>query len=435
MRDLVALGAMFLFVPLAFMNTFSAYLLWGWGGLIALNFYVFGFMSGVPYVMLFAVITLAMMMLRKDPLRQPFSLNRTAVLMLLFVLHGLVCASLAYPGLERNWELWSNVAKTVLFCLLMPMLAHDRFRIHAIVVMMALALSFHGVLDGLKFIASGGAHNAQSNPKFGDNNHLSLVLLMALPIIYYLQHHSARRLARWAFLGALVLTVLAVMATHSRAGLIGLFVVGLAVVLTTRRRWSGLAMVALAAVLVIQTAPEDWTERMQTIKSAEEDESFMGRVTAWKVSSAIAVAHPFAGGGFRALQSFPVWDQFKHDPGLLGFIETPQLARSGVAAHSIWFEVMGDMGFVGLFIFVLLVANAFLTRRDIRRLVQANGPRERWASDLADMLGISLLAFVVTGSTLSAAYFELPYVCMMLLEAVKQQQLRLSRSAQNTAGD
>ncbi len=428
MRDLVALGAMFFFVPLAFMNPFSAYLLWGWGGLIALNFYLFGFMSGLPYVFIFALITLGPVFFRKDVIRQHFEPNRTVVLMILYVVHGFVCAVFAYPGLERNWELWGNVAKTVLFCLLMPMLANDRFRIHSIVVMMALALSFHGVLDGLKFIASAGAHNAQSNPKFGDNNHLSLILLMALPVIYYLQHYAAHRLARWGFLGALVLTLLAVMATRSRAGLIGLFVVGVAVVLTTRRRWSAVIAVLLATVLITQVAPDDWTTRMQTIQSADQDASFMGRVAAWKVSSAIAVAHPFVGGGFRALQSVPVWDRFRSQQGLLGFIDTPVLNRSGVAAHSIWFEVMGDLGFVGLFLFVALLVNAFLTRRHIRALVRANGGDQRWAGDLADMLGISLLAYVVTGSTLSAAYFELPYVCMMLLEVVKQQQIRVSRS-------
>lgn len=425
MRDLVALGAMFFFVPLAFMNVFSAYLLWGWGGLIALNFYLFGFMSGWQYVFTFAAITLLLLVFRKDAVRQPFKPNRTTVLMLLFVFHGLVCALLAYPGLERNWELWGNVAKTVLFCLLMPMLANDRFRIHAIVVMMALALSFHGVLDGLKFIASGGAHNAQSNPKFGDNNHLALILLMALPIIYYLQHYAASRLARWGFLGALVLTLLAVMATHSRAGFVGLFVVGVAVVLTTRRRWSALTAVVLAAVLLVKVAPDDWTGRMQTIQLADEDASFMGRVTAWKISSAIAVEHPLAGGGFRALQSPAVFGQFKSEPGLMGFIDTPVLNKSFVAAHSIWFEVMGDLGFVGFFLFLALLVNAFLTRRHVWKHVRANGTEQRWAGDLADMLGISLLAFMVTGSTLSAAYFELPYVCMMLLEVLKQHQLRL----------
>ena len=89
----------------------------------------------------------------------------------------------AYPGLDRNWELFGNVVKTVLFCLFMPMIVVSRFRIHAFVLVIALAISFHGVLDGLKFIASGGGHNAQPLKKFGDNNHLALILLMVLPFL------------------------------------------------------------------------------------------------------------------------------------------------------------------------------------------------------------------------------------------------------------
>jgi probable O-glycosylation ligase (exosortase A-associated) len=182
--------------------------------------------------------------------------------------------------------------------------------------------------------------------------------------------------------------------------------------------------VLLCRVLVLQLAPEKWNERMSTIQTAEADKSFMGRVTAWKVSSAIAVDNPVFGGGFRALQSHPVWNRYKDQQGLLGSVDTPELTRTGVAAHSIWFEVLGDQGFVGLFLFIALIVNAFMTRRAVWRLVRQNGPGERWAGDLADMLAAALLAYVVAGSLLSAAYFELPYVCFMLMEVLKQLQLR-----------
>ena len=156
------------------------------------------------------------------------------------------------------------------------------------------------------------------------------------------------------------------------------------------------------------------------------EDSLLGRFGAWRVSSAIALSNPVFGGGFRAVQSSALWDSFKDGPTLLPFIEVPPSSPSGLAAHSIWFEVMGDLGVVGLFLCVALLVNAFLTLRQVWKLVRANGQEQRWAGDLADMLGISMLAFVVTGSSLSAAYFELPYVCMMLLEVLKQQQLRLS---------
>lgn len=434
MRDLLVFSFILLAVPLAFLAPFAGYLLWGWAGLIAIKFYLYGFMSGLGYVQLFAIITLVALMMKRERSLIPFSPNRTTVLLGWFVAHGLMVALLAYPGLERNWELYGNLTKTALFCALMPMLATSRFRIHALVVMVAMAVSFHGALDGLKFIASGGGHNAQAIKTFGDNNHLAIVLLMVLPILYYLYRYSAGKLVRYGFLAALPLTVLAVVATNSRGALMGLFAIAVWIVLKSRSKVLGIVVVGLCVLMVVKLAPDQWSTRMETIQTADQDASFMGRVTAWKVSSAIAVANPVFGGGFRAVQSHPVWDSFKHSQGLLGFVDTPMLSRSGVAAHSIWFEVLGDQGFVGLFIFIALLVNAFVTRREVWKLVRKNGPGQQWAGDLVDMLGAALLAYVVSGSLLSAAYFQIPYVCLMLIEVVKQHQLRHAARHPTTKG-
>ncbi|WP_156949794.1 putative O-glycosylation ligase, exosortase A system-associated [Simplicispira psychrophila] len=422
MRDLAVFGFMLASISLAINSVFISYLLWGWAGLVAINYYLYGFMSGVPYVQVYALMTIFLIFLKKDSGLKKFEYNRTIVFMLIFAAHGLLSALFAYPGLERNWELFGNVIKTILFCLLMPMIVVSRFRMHAVVLIIAFSISFHGVLDGLKFIASGGSHNAQSIQKFGDNNHLALIFLMGLPFLYYLYQISARKVVRLGFLLVFLLIVLAVVATRSRGALVGLIAVALWFILKSQRKILGVLIVSLCAVMVIQLAPDKWSQRMETIQAADEDASFMGRVTAWKVSSAIAVAHPWVGGGFRAVQSHLIWDQFKNSPGMLGFIETPVLNRSGVAAHSIWFEVLGDQGIVGLLLFILLIINVFITRREIWTLVRKNGQTFWWAGSLADMVGASMLAYVVAGSLLSAAYFELPYICMILMETLKQQQ-------------
>ena len=370
MRDLVFLGFMLVSVFLAVRNTFVSYLLWGWAGLIAINYYLYGFMAGIGYVQIYALITIVLIFAKKNINSQKFKFDRTSVLMLIFLAHGFLSAVFAYPGLDRNWELFGNVVKTVLFCLFMPMIVVSRFRIHAFVLVIALAISFHGVLDGLKFIASGGGHNAQPLKKFGDNNHLALILLMVLPFLYYLYQFSAKKIVSLGFLGALLLMVLAVVATHSRGALLGLFAIALWIIVKSQKKILGIVLISLCALMVVQLAPDKWSQRMETIQAADEDASLMARVTAWKVSSAIAVANPLLGGGFRAVQSHPVWNRFKDSPGLLGFVATPTLNRSGVAAHSIWFEVLGDQGILGLFLFVALIINVFMTRRDIWKLVK-----------------------------------------------------------------
>jgi probable O-glycosylation ligase (exosortase A-associated) len=420
MRDLAMLAFMIAFLALALRNVFASYLLWGWAGLMAVGTYVYTFMGGLPYAQIFALLTLGGLLVHRQQYRNAFELNRTLVLMLVFLLHGWLVALLAYPGLERNWELFGNLAKTMLFCAFMPMLLTERWRVHAIVAMLALAIGFHGLLDGLKFITSGGGHNARGIVKFGDNNQFALVLLMVIPLLIYLWSNARSRAMRWIWMGVALANALAVVATHSRGGLLGMLVIATCVVMFGRRRLMGLLLVATATVLVVSLAPDQWGARMETIQRAEQDQSFLGRVKAWQVSSAIALQHPFLGGGFRAVQSEEVWDKFVDAPHLLGFIDIPFVTRVGIAAHSIWFEVLGDMGFVGLGLFVALLLNAFRTWWSVRALARTNPQRFHWAAELANMVGTSLLVYLVSGSLLSAAYFESPYILMMLLESLRQ---------------
>jgi len=423
MRDLCVFVATVAMLYFSLRNTFSAYLIWGWSGLIAINTFIYGFMVGLPYVLIFAIITLLLVVQRSDTEQHAFKLNRTIVLYIIFGIHCTLCATFAAPDLDRNWELCDNVLKTLLFCILMPMLATSRLRIHAMVIMIVLAVGFHGALDGLKFVLSGGAHNANGNQKMGDNNHFALTISMALPLLLYLYNYSKRKIVRVSFFSNLVLTTLAVVATRSRGGLLTMLVIALWSVMVARRKVTGLIVVGVMGVFIVSMAPASWTEKMDTINQAGEDTSFMGRVTAWKRASAIAVDNPVFGAGFHAGQALSLFPKYRYKPGILGFVDTPDTAYPA-ASHSIYFEVLGDMGFVGLLLLLVLLMNAFVTLHEIRKMVRMQGDSVLWAGDLADMLAAVLIGYMFGGALLSAAYFELSYIVMMLMEVVKQQLIR-----------
>lgn len=420
----MVLGATCVMLFLCFRNTFSAYLIWGWSGLIALSMYVYGFMMNVQYVQIFAIVTLVLFVMKLDSEQIDFKPNRTSTLMIIFGFHAIASAALAASGLDRNWELCTNLLKTLLFCLLMPMLVTSRLRIHAMVVMLALAISFHGGLDGLKFLASGGSHYAHGNAKLGDNNHFAMIIVLSIPLLLYLYFYSARRFIRWGFIATLVITTLAVVATTSRGGFATMVLVAIWVVMKGNRKVSGFLLMGLTAVLITQLAPASWSEKINTINQASEDASFMGRVAAWKRASAIAVDNPVFGGGFHAGQAASLFPQYRYKQGLLGFVTTPDVGYPA-ASHSIYFEVLGDLGFVGLFIFLSLILNAFVTGFEINNLVKTRGEDFFWIKDLSDMLMASVLVFVAGGSLLSAAYFDFPYIIIMLMEVLKLHALRL----------
>lgn len=411
------LGATAYLFVLSLSSAFSAYLLWGWFGLIAVNTYLYGFMVGVPYVQIFALTTLLLILLKKDKEMSVCRANGTTFLMITFAGHCFLAALFAYPGLERNWELYSNVVKTLLFCLLMPVLTKSRYRFHALLVIIVLGIGFHGILEGLKFIASGGAHASAGVKKLGDNNHFAMVLVMTLPLLLFLFHYAKHSLARLVFAGVFVLTCLATVATGSRGALITLVSVGAWLILLSRRKGVSLLVALSVGAVLYAAAPERWTARMNTIQEAETDSSFMGRVTAWKRASAIALENPIFGGGFHAGQDPVLFVQFRDAQGILGFVDTKP-ATYAAATHSIYFEVLGDLGFVGLLLFLALMLYPFVLRVRIRSLARVLGPEASWAADCSDLLAASMVAYLVGGAALSAAYFELPYILVMLMQVL-----------------
>lgn len=427
MRDLAFAFMLLAVLPLALARPFNAYLLWGWTGMLAPTTYFYGLMAGARVNLVCALVTLALLAFGRVPWRN-YQSNQVTWLFLLFAVHATLAWALAYGGNPHNDQYYELLLKGLLFAAVMPFFVRERVHFHAMLTVMALGLGIHGVLNGLKTLVSAGGHNmlGPAGTMLADRNHLSVALALVLPLLLYLQGHTVHRLVRLAYLGAGGLVVLAILGGGSRGGFIALSVLAAWGLLTTRRK--GLALVLiLATVLCYQAfAPDSIAERMSTIQDAEDDSSFMGRVFAWRISSAIALAHPVFGGGFHAVQVQSIWDAFKAAPGLLGFLHLPVPTFSAKAAHSIYFEILGDLGFVGLGLFLWLLLRALANRGRIQRVVVRLGRGYQWASDLADALMLSVLAYMVGGAAVSLGYYEGIYMVVMLMELLHLHVLRAS---------
>lgn len=417
MRDIVMFGMVLVLLVLSFRNAFGVYVLWGWSGLIGLAGKMYGFMQSLQIVMLFALIALVQVLLRRDPKMGAFKFTGLHLLFLLFALQALISATFAFSGLARNWEIAGDLFKTLLYCSLMSILVTSRFRSYVIVVFIVLAMAYYGMIEGLRFIASGGAHISQGDARLGDNNHFAVVVGSSIPLMLYLFLYAKAKPMRLVMLGLMLLTTLAVVTTYSRGGMLTLAGMGFLLILRSRKKVLGFAMVGVLAVTVVAVAPDAWVDRMGSIKTADNDSSFMGRVKAWKRSSAIALDHPFTGGGFQSVQNHAVYEKYRYEQGLLGFIETG-VQTYAAAAHSIYFEVMGDMGFVGLFIFLCIMSSPFVFLSRAKKLSRRIGPSSQWGVDLLTMISIGHFGYLVGGASISAAYFEMAYLYVSLAGAV-----------------
>jgi probable O-glycosylation ligase (exosortase A-associated) len=410
MRD-IALSILFIPMLLGSMRYLhTATMTWFWTALATPSAFMFGPLATMPLNKIAVAGTVISLVL--DKTKRKFLADPGFVFHTLFIVQGLISFAFSLTDIPRCYDLIDKMVKIWALCCFMRMANRERLHLHAYFMMLALCVGLQGILEGLKYILSAGSHKVQVTGAFGDNNSMAMAVLMVLPFFLYVFQYSSKIIVRLVFAGLGMLAIVGVIASSSRGAVIGLIVLAGMMIMQSRRKAMGLMIAASLGVAVVSLAPDRWLGRMETIQDAESDGSFMGRVISWKMNTIVALNRPFTGGGFSALEDRRVHQQILPEFGMLDFIPTSYPA-SVLAAHSIYFEVLGDTGFSGLFLFLSILASWYLNLRHVKRLTRAS-QEQRWAYDLAIAIERSLVVYLVTGAALSAAYFENVYIEMTL---------------------
>ena len=419
MRDIALFSGFIALLFPVFKYPHLGALVWCWTALIVPNNFVFGFMGDIPLNKITALLTLFAWAISKNSRKLPPS--GTLVLLGLFGLVGTISAFTGIANSDVSHNEWEKFAKILVFTFVIAGLITTKERIDALLYAIYLSLGFHGVWEGAKFIASAGGYHiwGPEGSILGDNNHFALGMVAFLPIVLYLYKQSQNKLVKLVFIGSSLLVLASIMGTFSRGGLIGIAAVGIYALFNIRRKAIYLGVTTPLIMGAAYFAPDRWSDRMDTIASANQLDSFMGRIIAWKQSTLIALDHPFFGGGFHAVQNFEVWSYYARFFDRLAFIPTSlPNTLSAHAAHSIYFQVLGDLGFLGLMLFIAILVSSWRNASAVVRAARDH-PEWAWASNLATCLKYSLIAYVVSGAALSMAYFDYMYMLFALLVVLR----------------
>ena len=404
-------------LPAVFMSPCMGVLVWVWTALLSPNELLYGFAAGVSFNRIVAVTTILVILVSKEK-KDPY-LDPLLVLLLLFAATATGSWLTSIVDSDDGDALFQKVLKEIVLSFAITAVMATRHRAHLLALTACIGFGFIGVKEGLIFLLTAGGHRIDGLASIGDNNSLATALLMIVPLLFYLSRYSAVRIVRVGVLAAMGLCLVTIVATYSRGGFVGLLVLGAFMVKNSRNRVGSLLLVALAGALIYGLAPESWFERLDTIQTADADSSFLGRVNAWKISTLIALDHPLLGGGLHAVQRYLVWHAYEPGLPMFDFVPTPPLDPAPRAAHSSYFEVLGDLGFTGLALFLSILATAFWQCRSIYKMTR-NHPSLAWAADLARMMQISLVVYMVTTAALSMAYFEFFYVLLALISRTRR---------------
>lgn len=406
MRDLaLTMAVLVMMAPAASMPHIGV-LVWSWIALGQPHREAFGFSTSLRLNLVVSVLTVLFWFFSREPKR--FPLNGLTISLLFFTFWMIVSATTGFSW-DRSYPMLDRYLKTMALMFVVMCIMTDRIRIHALLWIMAASLAFYAVKGGGFVLLTGGGDRVAgpAGTHIGDNNHLATALCMVLPLLHYLRMQSSHVLVRWGLLGAMAVTVFAILGTYSRGGFIGLAAMSAIFWWRSKRKIVSLALVAALGVLALGFMPEKFYQRMSTIETAAtEDASFRGRLEAWQMAVNLANDRPLTGAGFVGYMDPNIFYRYNPEAGTVR------------AIHSIYFQLLAEMGYVGLFLFLLIAAIAVRYAFYVIATAKRH-PELRWAGDLASMFIPSFAGYFVAGAALSFAYYDFYYVMLAVLCRLK----------------
>tara|TARA_R110001583_G_scaffold195457_1_gene373808 strand:- start:8650 stop:10017 length:1368 start_codon:yes stop_codon:yes gene_type:complete len=390
-------------------------LLWVWLGLMNPHRLGWGFAYSMPFAQMAVAVTFLGIALNRNVVRWP---SGGAVVVMLCFFAWMLVTSLAAFNVEVSLERYVAFFKVVLMTVVVGSLLRDRDQVVGLIWAIALSIGYFGVKGGIFTIATAGSYRVwgPTDSAISGNNELAVALIMTVPLMYFLAQETAvaarwpvfRRLGeKWIRRGlyaAMFLTAIAAIGSQSRGALLSILAMSGVMWWRSKSKLPLAVAGVVFAGIVLLAAPESWFDRMNTIRTYDQDASALGRLNAWTM--AINIANDRISGAGFAMASRLVYELYAPDPSLV------------LVAHSIYFQVLGEHGYIGLALFLLMWMITYRMAGSIVKISRRDSELS-WALNFANMAKVSMVGFAVGGAFLDLAYWDMPYYLMVALTATR----------------
>ncbi len=416
MRDIAVLAIILGSVPLCFFNPYFGVLMWSWVAYFNPHRYAWGIAYNFPVAAVIAIPTL-LGTLRTRRMNRNFLTREVLLLLALWAwfgityLHALQVPLFAgHMGAARDQLL--QVSKILLMTFVAILLVTSKDKLKYLLLLTAASVGIRAIAGALFSLHTGGEFRVYGPPDsfLADNNDFALALNMTLPMMFFLAREFKQIWIRVLLRIMFCCGVLSVIFTYSRGGLLGLGIVLAVIAIRSHRKFIAAVLLMLTALTVLTFAPEHWMNRMKGFLRGQLDSSAHQRLAAWGFGWSLVKEYPITGGGFQVFPDDVVFQRYKTEDIPGGFKST--------GPHSIYFQVLGEHGFVGFGLFMGILGSCFLVLRRVRRGARSD-PSVAWTTPYVYMLEASLLAYMVSGTFLGRAYFDLYFQLVACVTVMK----------------
>lgn len=404
MRD--ALLTLFLLVglPVGLARPFVGAVMFAWLALMNPHRLTWGYAETIPWSMLYALVTLAGLVLHKE---RDIGASVAQYKLVLLATGWIFITTVFSLVPAAAWERFSGIWKVQLMCLVSLMLLTTRRRIEIFAAVVLLSVIYYGIKGGWFTLLSGGNYRVWGprGSVIYDNNQLATGLVTALPLLLWLYTMAPRRWMRWSIIGAAVLTLLSVLGSHSRGAFLAMAMITLFLWVKSERRWAYTLLVPPILVAAALFMPDHFWQRIDTIADYETDGSAQGRINVWHTAFRLANDR-ITGGGLEY-----------YTPSVFAvYAPNPNDVKS---SHSIYFQALGEHGWIGLAMFLAILLQFWLTAARISRKARSLA----WASAhgvYARMAQVSLLGFATGGLTVNIGNWDFLFYQLVILLAIER---------------
>lgn len=304
--------------------------------------------------------------------------------------------------------LWDAAFKNILVLVLSFFCIKNRKQLDFIILIISICLVYFIYSAGIKTLLGGGGYKVdlittaygRGSHSLSESSTLSAAVIMYIPLALYcisseFSIEVNNKLKLLLKIGIL-LAIPAMIGTGARTGLICLLFLATYYIAFSKNRFKILIPLIVFLPIGYQLAPEEWTSRMSTLNSAEEDSSAMGRVVVWKWTLDFVKENP-NGGGFRAFMANASELHSYYDSG-----NRIHYSESGKAFHNAYIQVLGEHGYFGFTIYLAMFITSIILNIKAKR------------KETSESLILALLVFTVGSMFIGVAYLIWQYLFLVL---------------------
>jgi probable O-glycosylation ligase (exosortase A-associated) len=420
MLDVAFLGFIALLLGLGLKRPFFWVLAYIYIDIVAPQKISWGFLTALPVSLVAFVAAFAGWLFLDSKKGSRFTLRQGLILVLLAYC-GWTTLNAQYP--VEALTKWDWVWKALLFAAFLPLTLRTRLRIEAAALVMVLSVGTIIINGGIKTALGGGGYGelallVRNNTGLYEGSILSSAAFAMVPLALWLVRHGTIFKRDWmvyGFVAGLVFACLLIpIGTGARTGLVCAAVLGALMLRSVKYKvvYAGVGALALAAS--IPFLPQSFTERMSTMSNYQGDQSASTRVQVWMWTLDYVKDRPF-GGGFEAYlgNSFTYNTTKAVGEGPNVTIVATPVTDKARAYHSSYFEMLGEQGWPGLFLWLWLQGLGVWQMERIRwRYAKKEDGRQSWQWGLATALQQAQVVYLV-GSLFVGIAFQ-PFLFMLV---------------------